>query len=288
VYLNELDQFVKRRLKCRYYLRYVDDMVLLAQDRETLVRWCMAITEFLEIQLKLELRPEMTTPFPVRPGIDFVGWKTWWSYRVPRRRLLSNVRTQLDTFERVAVEPTHGGKARRLELRRQDAARRVEGLQAVLASYAGHLQHGAAWRAWEALWQGHRWLTALFVRRRWRLTARWTGGRIGRARRFPLQYRQIIRYAGDDSLVFCQVGGFIEFYGPQRVKAVPVLRLRTVTLSRAGYALTAGFPTRLSGLYAARALRQRLTVVEVRQAPAMRGQGYALRAPVTVVIPNRM
>ena len=37
VYLNELDQFIKRTLKCRYYLRYVDDMVLLAEDRETLL-----------------------------------------------------------------------------------------------------------------------------------------------------------------------------------------------------------------------------------------------------------
>ena len=32
VYLNALDQFVKHTLKCRYYLRYCDDFVLLSQD----------------------------------------------------------------------------------------------------------------------------------------------------------------------------------------------------------------------------------------------------------------
>lgn len=92
VYLNELDQVVKRTLKCRYYLRYVDDMVLLAQDRETLVQRCMAIEKFLREQLKLELRLDMLTPFPVGQGIDFVGWKTWWNRRLPRRRTLGSVR----------------------------------------------------------------------------------------------------------------------------------------------------------------------------------------------------
>jgi hypothetical protein len=256
VYLNELDQFVKRTLKCRYFLRYVDDMVLLAQGREELVRWCAAIERFLQEQLKLALRPELTTPFPVRQGIDFVGWKTWWNRRVPRRRTLSNLRVRLDTFARVGVQPVRKGKIRRISLQRQDAVGSVERLHSVLASYAGHLRHGAALRAWEALWQEHAWLTALFVRHGWRLTARWTGGRIGHAPRFQAQYRQIIRYAGDDFLVFCQVGRFIEFYGPQRVAAAQALRLCTGALPRAGYAFTAGFPTRLFGLYAARALQR--------------------------------
>ncbi|MBI4518246.1 MAG: RNA-directed DNA polymerase [Deltaproteobacteria bacterium] len=36
VYLNELDQFVKRRLGCRFYRRYVDEVILLAEDPERL------------------------------------------------------------------------------------------------------------------------------------------------------------------------------------------------------------------------------------------------------------
>lgn len=39
VYLNELDQFVKHTLKCRCYVRYVDDFVLLHEDRERLLQW---------------------------------------------------------------------------------------------------------------------------------------------------------------------------------------------------------------------------------------------------------
>jgi len=45
-YLNELDQFVKRELKCRAYLRYVDDFLLFAEDKPTLWRWWEDITAF--------------------------------------------------------------------------------------------------------------------------------------------------------------------------------------------------------------------------------------------------
>lgn len=45
VYLNELDQFIKRKLKCRYYMRYVDDMVLLAEDKQVLEKWCSKLDQ---------------------------------------------------------------------------------------------------------------------------------------------------------------------------------------------------------------------------------------------------
>jgi hypothetical protein len=261
-------------------------MVLLAQDRETLAQWGAAIVEFLREHLKLELRPDMLTPFPVGQGIDFVGWKTWWNRRVPRRRTLSNVRARLDTFERIAVRPVRGGSARRIDLRCQEAARNVARLRSVMVSYAGHLHHGAAWRAWEDLWKQYPWLAALFARRGWVLDERWSGRRVARSRCFQSQYWQLVRHAGDDCLIFCQVGRFIEFYGPQRLAAAQALGLHAAALPRAGYAFTVGFPARLSGLYAARALRQELIVVEVHQAPVLRERGCIPRLPCTVLIPT--
>jgi RNA-directed DNA polymerase len=49
VYLNALDQFVKHRLKARFYLRYVDDFILLHQNKEQLVVWKEQIRETLGI-----------------------------------------------------------------------------------------------------------------------------------------------------------------------------------------------------------------------------------------------
>ncbi|MBW2594354.1 MAG: RNA-directed DNA polymerase [Deltaproteobacteria bacterium] len=47
VYLNEVDQFIKHHLKRRYYLRYVDDLILLSADRQELERHEKSIREFL-------------------------------------------------------------------------------------------------------------------------------------------------------------------------------------------------------------------------------------------------
>jgi len=78
VYLYELDQFAKRRLGCRYYVRYMDDVVLLATEPAELVRARTAIAAFARERLRLDLRADQTEPFRVARGVDFVGWKTWW------------------------------------------------------------------------------------------------------------------------------------------------------------------------------------------------------------------
>jgi hypothetical protein len=80
---------VKRRLGCRHYLRYVDDLVLLADDPETLRRWRDAIRSFALSRLRLRPRSDGDEPFPVSRGIDFAGWKTWADHRLPRRRTLA-------------------------------------------------------------------------------------------------------------------------------------------------------------------------------------------------------
>lgn len=48
VYLNELDQYVKHELKCRYYLRYCDDFILLDTDKDKLGKWKEQIRQFLQ------------------------------------------------------------------------------------------------------------------------------------------------------------------------------------------------------------------------------------------------
>lgn len=265
VYLNELDQFVKRTLKCRYYVRYVDDMILLAEDRGTLVQWREAIAEFLREQLKLELRPELTEPLAAGKGIDFVGWKTWWNRRLPRRRTLGSLRARVEGFERSAVRTVWDGLARHIDLTRQHKANSVERLRSVLASYSGHLRHGATLREWEEIWDGYPWLAGLFARQGWLFDERWPRRYGARAQCFQSQYWRLTRDANSDSLVFFQVGRFIEFYGSQRLLAMQALKLRSAALPRGGYAFRAGFPTRLADLYALRAIRQGLTVVEVRQ-----------------------
>jgi hypothetical protein len=256
-------------------------MVLLSPDPAELVQWRKVIEAFVQRRLQLTLRADGREPFPVSWGIDFVGWKTWWNRRVPRRRTLGSFRGCLRQFEHAAVRPARGALADRIDLRRQDAAGRVDRLRAAVASYAGHLRHGAAWREWARLWEANPWLTALFERAGWAVAERFPAQRIAGASRFRRQYWNLVHRAGDRCLVFCPVGRFIEFRGPQRPLAERVLGLRTVYLPRAGFAFAAGFPTRLASRYGLQALRQRCAVLEVRESDSVI-RACRSRVPVAV------
>lgn len=72
VYLNDLDQFVKHRLKAKYYIRYVDDFVILNRDKEILEEFKHRIKDFLKI-IKLELHPDKSKIIPLEKGIPMLG-----------------------------------------------------------------------------------------------------------------------------------------------------------------------------------------------------------------------
>jgi retron-type reverse transcriptase len=84
-YLNELDQFVKRQLHCPAYQRYVDDFLLFSDNKRTLWAWKRAIMEFLP-RLRLTLHEDSSTVYPVSNGIPFLGFVTYPTYRLLKRR----------------------------------------------------------------------------------------------------------------------------------------------------------------------------------------------------------
>ena len=80
VYLNELDQYAKRVLKCRAYLRYVDDILLFANDKARLHEWRREIISFLQT-LRLTLHETKAQPRPTEIGIPFLGFQVFPNYR---------------------------------------------------------------------------------------------------------------------------------------------------------------------------------------------------------------
>ncbi|MFM8411276.1 MAG: hypothetical protein ACKOCT_13465, partial [Alphaproteobacteria bacterium] len=262
VYLDQLDQFVKRGLRCRHYVRYVDDFVLLSDDPAELARWRDEIAAFLCERLGLALRADGAAPFRVGRGIDFVGWKTWQDRRLPRRRTLDALARRLDAFERLLVRPAGRGIGR-VDLRAAAESGVLEGLRSTVASYAGHLKHGGAARAWDAAWRARPWLDSLLVRKGpWRVADRWRPQRAMLAATFARRLRLLTAGAGDRALVFVRVGRFVEFRGAQRLLAERVLGLRPAVVPRAGFALVAGFPAWQAGRRRAAALAAGCAVVE--------------------------
>ena len=100
VYLDALDQFVKHRLKARWYLRYCDDFVLVSQDPAELAGWEAAITAFLHDELGLALNPRRRLR-PVADGVDFLGYVVRPTYRLVRRRVVNALYQRLAGAERV-------------------------------------------------------------------------------------------------------------------------------------------------------------------------------------------
>ncbi len=104
VYLNELDQFVKHELKCRFYLRYVDDFILLAESEDQLLKWRQALSGFLEDHLALRLRGGDRVR-RVSDGADFLGYVTRPGYRLVRKRVVNNFKYVLArTRDKMVVE----------------------------------------------------------------------------------------------------------------------------------------------------------------------------------------
>ncbi|TXI35208.1 MAG: hypothetical protein E6Q53_00215 [Candidatus Moraniibacteriota bacterium] len=84
IYLNELDQFVKHRVKARYYIRYADDFVIFSQNKEELKDILTLIDAFLQLNLRLTLHPDKVLVKTLASGVDFLGWVHFPDHRVLR------------------------------------------------------------------------------------------------------------------------------------------------------------------------------------------------------------
>src|SRR3989344_5208827 len=95
VYMNEFDQFMKRELKVRYYIRYADDFVILSDNKNYLEDLLLKVSSFLEKELKLQLHPDKVFMKTFASGVDFLGWVHFSKYRVLRtstkRKMLRNL-----------------------------------------------------------------------------------------------------------------------------------------------------------------------------------------------------
>jgi RNA-directed DNA polymerase len=95
IYMNEFDQFVKHKLKARYYIRYTDDFVILSESRERLETLIPLIKNFLEDKLRLTLHPDKVFIKTLASGVDFLGWVNFPNHRVIRvateRRMMKNI-----------------------------------------------------------------------------------------------------------------------------------------------------------------------------------------------------
>ena len=128
VYLNGFDHFVKRELKCRAYIRYVDDFLLFSDDKRELAGWREAIIDKLA-ELRLTLHEECAQIFPTVTGIPFLGFRVHPDHRLLKTRKAIHFRRKLKHL-------LHGYANGSIELPK---------LQQTLQSWIHYVSYGDTW-----------------------------------------------------------------------------------------------------------------------------------------------
>ena len=209
VYLNDLDQFVKRDLRCRFYIRYVDDLLLLDRDRRQLLRWEEDISGFLKEKLKIQFNEKRRKIATVRSGCDFLGYIVRPTHLLVRKRTVNNLKSKLAEYEKRLIR--HEGN---IEIISFDPPV-VDKLHATLASYLGQFSHASTHNLVDFLFYRHSFLKNYFLL---------ADGKVWRKDvppRFSSLKRQYNWFCKNHPrlFIFFQIGCFYEFYGCQAVIA---------------------------------------------------------------------
>lgn len=104
VYLDRLDQFVKRELRTKHYVRYTDDFVLLSTNREELECALMRIRAFLSAELLIDLHPDKILFARWDRGFDYLGYVHFPHHTLVRTKTVRRMFRKLETRVRAAQD----------------------------------------------------------------------------------------------------------------------------------------------------------------------------------------
>lgn len=126
IYLNELDQFCKRILGLKYYVRYADDIVAIVKSKDRAKQILDDMKWHAANILKLNLHPEKSKVFPLAQGVNSVGFKIHSTHRLLRNDCKKKIKR----------------KIRKMPHLIREGEMTVEKANQILGSWSGHAKHG--------------------------------------------------------------------------------------------------------------------------------------------------
>jgi len=136
LYLNKLDQFIKRELKCRYYVRYVDDFILLGKNEFTLGGLERKINYFLRNKLDLKLNLEKTKLQRLGSGIEFLGYFIKPGYVLAKQNVVQRLKNKLRGLNQKITKVVD-----------------LKNVLAMLNSYYGHFSHAFSFNLRKSIYE---------------------------------------------------------------------------------------------------------------------------------------
>lgn len=122
IYMNELDQYAKHVLHIHYYIRYMDDVIVLAETKEQLQEWKEKIEAFLRDELFLDLN-DKTCIRPVSMGIEFVGVRIYATHMKLRKSTVGRLKREVKKITEMYATG---------EMSKEDFDRRVASIKGLL------------------------------------------------------------------------------------------------------------------------------------------------------------
>lgn len=126
IYLNEVDQYSKRKLGIKYYIRYMDDTIIIVENKEKANEVKDLIIDFNNKKLNLRMNEKKSKIFPISQGVNAIGFKIH-----PTHRLLRN-----DSKKKIKR------KAKKMKPLIETRRMTIEKAEQILNSWLGHSSHG--------------------------------------------------------------------------------------------------------------------------------------------------
>lgn len=99
IYLNELDKYAKNELKIKYYVRYMDDFIILLPNKNDCINIKKQIETFLWNNLRLELNAK-SRYYPYKMGLNFCGYKIWTTHKLVRKDCKTKIKRKIKTWNK--------------------------------------------------------------------------------------------------------------------------------------------------------------------------------------------
>ena len=133
-YLDGLDRLIKEKYRIKYYSRYMDDGILIHEDRDYLKECLMGMKGYVEQKRKINFN-EKTQIMPLSQGVDYLGFHF---YLTETGKVVKKLR---DSNKRRMKR-----KVKRYRHAYRKGIMKEEDVKRSLVSYMGHLSHGDTWK----------------------------------------------------------------------------------------------------------------------------------------------
>lgn len=99
IYMNELDQYIKKELKVKYYVRFMDDGLMIVENKEKAKEIFQKIEEFVIKKLDLKFNAK-SCYFPVKKGCVFCGYRIFLDHLLIKRANINRIKRRIDSWNK--------------------------------------------------------------------------------------------------------------------------------------------------------------------------------------------